>query len=105
MTNVYLVQYVEASTVTSLHHLHGRAWKHIHWPFLSRYIQTDSLTVMCVGHAETTWVGSLKIQCMSLGGGEKQTVIIVGKYHLSQVIIIANTSKYEEALIIAIIII
>ena len=48
------------------------------------------LTVMYVGSAETTWVGSLKIQRMFLGGGEKQTecvvLIIVGKYILSQVI-------------------
>ena len=83
-TNVYLVHYVEASTVTSLYHLHGRAWKHVHWPFLSWY----TLRVMCVDHNETTWVGSLKIQCMSVGGGEKQTMCCIDNCmeYLSQVI-------------------
>ena len=69
-------------------------------------VQTDGLTVTCVGHAEMTWVGSLKIQCMSLGGGEKQTVCCID--NCREIFISSHrvtTSKYEEALIIAIIII
>ena len=41
-----------------LHHFHGRAGKHVRWPFLSRY----RLTVMCVSHAETTWVGCFHLR-------------------------------------------
>ena len=89
---------METSTVTSLHHLHGRARKHIRWPFLSSY----RLTVMCVGHAETTWVGSLEIQCMSLGGGERQRECCIDNCRdISFVSSHIVNSKYEEALPIA----
>ena len=73
---------------------------------LSLQVQTDGLTVMCVDHTETTWVGSLKSQCMSLGGGEKRTVCCID--NCREIFISSQrvtTSKYEEALIIAIIII
>ena len=69
---------------------------------------TDRLTVMCVGHAG--YIGSLKIQCMSLGGGEKQTVCCIDNSReifisSHRAIYIVQVNNYEEVLIIAIIII
>ena len=89
---------METSTVTSLHHL---ARKHVRWPFLSRY----RLSVMCVSHAETTWVGSLLLRDpVHVPGWRRETkreCCIDNCRDISFVSSHIVNSKYEEALTIA----
>ena len=64
---------------------------------LSLEVHTDNPTIMCVRHAETTLVGSLQIQCMSLGGGDNRECSIDNCMEISFVSShIANTSKQGQ---------